>query len=46
MTVYTSDFISLITGSVPPLHGCFVHMELIRILRLVNARIVQLESSF
>lgn len=49
MTVYTYDFISLITHSLSaPFVSYFapLHMELIRIVGLVNARIAQLESSF
>lgn len=53
MTVYTYDFISLITHTpFPPpsfllfFVGFFLHMELIKIVRLVNARFAELESSF
>lgn len=46
MTEYTYHFISLITGSFFPSSYFFLHMELIKVERLVNARIAQLESCF
>lgn len=47
MTEYTYHFISLITGFFSPLPlFFFLHMELIKVERLVNARIAQLESCF
>lgn len=54
MTVYTYDFIfsdhKLCSAPSWLFSGgflfFFLHMELIRIVRLVNARIAQLESSF